>query len=268
MTSEQDYYREEFITKTVEKTHGKYKVVIHNYDTAKLSGKNTWEYTQGILYEGDKLIGSVKRNYSHFPYTFFKKSDRDYFICGSNYQSQTIIDCLTGEVFDNSKTSNGFIWSTYYEINENTLCVCGCYWGGPYQYRFFDMTDPRKGWPELNLDENIPKYSYILFDHDVVGMKNYSKPLVEGNHIVFKVRETRIKDGDVDMEYSYYKYQDYYLKDHPEKIIRIDDYENKIYYVEMSKLVVQRENNMIKLVDFWRSPQQIKLDEEEDQEFL
>ena len=42
MTSEQDYYREEFITKTVEKTHGKYKVVIHNYDTAKLSGKNTW----------------------------------------------------------------------------------------------------------------------------------------------------------------------------------------------------------------------------------
>ncbi len=262
-----DYFKDEYITKTEEKQHDKYKIVIHTYDTTKLSGKNTWNYTQGILYEGDKLIGSIKRNYSHFPYTFFKKQDRDYFISGSSYMSQTIIDCSTGQVFDNSNISDGFCWASYYPIDENTLCICGCYWGGPCEYRFYDMTDPSKGWSKLELDEKIPRYSYVLFNNDVGGMKNYSGPIIEGDNVIFKVRETRIKDGDIDMEYSEYKYQDYYYKDTPEKIVKIEDHKNKKYYVEMSKLVVKREGNIIKLVDFWRSDKQIEQDKEEDEEF-
>jgi hypothetical protein len=267
MVKFEDYFQDEYITKTQEKQHENYKVVIHTYDTTKLSGKNTWNYTQGILYKDDKLIGSIKRNYSHFPYTFFKKQDKDYLISGSSYMSQTIIDCSTGQVYDNSDKADGFCWATYHPINQNTLCICGCIWGGPYEYRFYDMTDPSKGWPELKIDETIPRYSYVLFNNDVVGMKNYSDPIVEGDNVIFTVRETRIKDGDIDMEYSYYKYQDYYLKDTPEKIVKIEDYKNKKYYVPRSKLVLKRVDDTMKLVEFWRAPEQIEDDKEEDEEF-
>jgi hypothetical protein len=264
----EDYFDDKYIIKTVEKLHDNYKLIIHTYDTKLLSQKNTWEYTQGILYEGERLIGSIKRNYSHFPYTFFKKSNRTYFISGSSYMCQTIIDCETGQVYDNANTSDGFCWATYYPIDENTLCVLGCYWGGPCEYRFFDMTDPSKGWPQLKIDKSLRRYCYVLFNNDVGNMKNYSYPIIEGDNVIFTMKETRIKDGDIDMEYyQEYKYQDYYLKDTPEKIVKIEDSKSKIYYVPRSRLVLRREGATMKLVEFWRSEQQIEDDKEEDEDF-
>lgn len=261
-----DYYKEEFIIKTEEKQIDDYKVIIKEYDTKTLSGKNTWNFTQGFIYKNDVLIGSIKRNYSHFPYTLFKNKNKTYFISGSSYMCQTIIDCETGELYDNSSSSDSFIWASYYQINENTLCVLGCYWGGPCEYRFFDMTDPSKGWTQLKIDETLPRYHYVLFNNDVGNMKNYSKPEVEGDNVIFTVRETRIRDGDTDMEFSEYKYQDYYNRDTPEKIIQIEDYKSKIYYVPRVKLVLRREGDTMKVVEFWRSEQQIEEDKEEDEE--
>lgn len=48
-----DYYLDENVTKTVEYTSpsGKYKLIIKNYNTSKLSNKSTWEYTQGLIYD-------------------------------------------------------------------------------------------------------------------------------------------------------------------------------------------------------------------------
>lgn len=213
------------------------------------------------------MIGSIKRNYSHFPFTIFKKKNTDYFISGSSYMSQTIIDCQTRDVFDNSKSFDGFCWSTYYQIDENTLCVCGCFWGGPSEYRFYDLTDPSKGWQQINIDKSLRRYSYVLFNNDVGKQKNYSGPLVEDDKVIFTVREGRVKDGDIDMELSYFKYQDYYHRDHPENIVKIEDYESKIYYKPMSKIVLKREGDTMKLIYFWRSEEQIEMDREEDEEF-
>jgi hypothetical protein len=266
MTEFNDFFKDEYIIKTIEKNHDLYKVIIHTYDTTKLSGKNTWNYTQALLYNGNNLIGSIKRNYSHLPYTFFKKTNRDYFISGTSYMSQTIIDCTTGQIYDSKPETNGFCWATYHQLDENTLCVCGCFWGCPYQYKIYDMTDPSKGWPELKLDDNIPKYCYIMFNHDVGNQKNYFDPVMEDGNIVFRIRETRIKDGDIDMEYSTYKWQDYYYKDQPEKIVKIDDHKNKKYYRDMVKLVLRRIEDTLVLVEFWRSPEQIEYDQDEEED--
>lgn len=254
------YFEPQYIVETKEISYKEYKLIIHTYDTTKLSGSNTWKYTQGLLFKGDLRIGSIKRNYSHFPYFFFEKKNKTYFISGSSYMSQTIIDCENGNVYE-SKDQSSFIWTNYIPIDENTLCVCGCYWGGPYQYEFFDMTDPSKGWPLLQLDESIPKYYYILMDHDVIGQNNCSKPIIEGDKIIFHRRQARVKDGDVDMEEQEYKYAKYYEDHNLASIRQKKDYQDMIYYHPMSKLVLKREGDIMKLVEFWRSQYQIEEDE-------
>ena len=176
--------------------------------------------------------------------------------------TQTILDCQTGEVFENQE-SDGWIWVSYHRIDENTLCVCGCYWGGPYHYQFFDMTDPSKGIPKLQIDA-LPKNDYVLMNNDVVGQKNYLDPMVEEDKVIFNIREERIKDGELDMEWSDFKYHDYF---HSSGIIKCKkDYKDKLYFIPLSKLVLKREGNNMKVVEFWRSDEQVRRDEEEQLE--
>ena len=45
-----------------------------------------------------------------------------------------------------------FCWAQcYLSPDGSTLAVDGCVWAGPYEFRFFDFTDPSRGWPELAL---------------------------------------------------------------------------------------------------------------------
>lgn len=251
-----EYFKDENKIETNIVNDGKYKLIIHKYDTKKLSGKNTWNYTQGILYEGDRYIGSIKRNYSHLPYYIFKKQNKDYFISGSSYMTQTIIDCQTGEVFEN-KNSSGWIWATYHPIDDQTLCVCGCYWGGPYHYQFFDMSYPSKGWPQLEIDPEVPNYDYILLNNNLAYQTNYSGPIIEDDKVIFNIREERIKDEDLDLEWYEFKYQD------RKNIKSRDDYKDKLYFAPMSKLILKRQDKTMKLIEFWRSDEQIRRDNED-----
>src|ERR1700758_4295029 len=153
-----NYYLPENITKTSFRTSpsGKYAVIINTYNTSKISGKNTWEYTQGEVYFGDRLVGSIRRNYCEFPFLFFQRGDHEWFISGSSYMNQTVIDCSTGEIYDRNKDE--FCWAKIYQLDENTLAVEGCYWGAGYETQFFDFTDPSKGWPELDVEKLCIKY--------------------------------------------------------------------------------------------------------------
>ena len=73
---------------------GKYNLTISFFKT----GKNNWNYSQGKVYLNDKLIDTVNRNYSTFPFLFIENhpNGHDYLICGEDYQGQTIIELDTG----------------------------------------------------------------------------------------------------------------------------------------------------------------------------
>jgi len=68
---------------------GKYKLVLTPFKTQE----GCWSYTQGLVYEGDRLITEVQRDYSSFPFAWIDPhvNGGSYLICGENYQGQTVI---------------------------------------------------------------------------------------------------------------------------------------------------------------------------------
>ena len=306
MLSEESIYCKENLIDTKEhlSPSKRYKLVIETYKT----GPKTWNYTKGILYEGDAFIGSIERNYSHFPYFFFVKGDKEYLVSGSSYMAQTILDCSTGQKYDNTNDSDGFCWSQMFQVDENTICVLGCFWGGPYMYRFYDFSCFSKGWPDLKpigMDGgDIPKYDYILMNNDLAGEKNYPDPVITNGEICFQVKDTRIcgiatwtnfktkeKDIDrlrfIDIDKREHKYLPYY----EEEGYWIEKEERKEYQNDMAEMRFKRERgtrergtseggtsegDKMVMTYFWRSEEQIERDKEQgtseqgtsEQEFL
>ena len=200
-----DYYLEENVIKTTEHTHDNYKLVIKTYDTKKVSGKSTWDYTQGFIYNNDVFVGSIKRNYGSFPFCFFNH----YLVSGRNYQRQTIIDCDNGQIYDNTDDpdADDFCWSSIGQLDNRTLYVQGCYWGAGYEYKFFDVSDVSKGWPELKVEAFISNkwYDQCLFEtkesveNNVLTLQHYdyndddSEELCNEPNIIIKLQ----RDGDM-----------------------------------------------------------------------
>jgi len=123
----------------------------------------TWNYTSGVLKDGEEVITTIYRNYSDFFHTFFLKNGTEWIVCGSSYTSQTFIDLETRMVFERPTDSkDGFCWTT---VNANPsgslLLVCGCVWGGPYEYIMYDFSDPSKGWPRLPMEHDDRSEAYI-----------------------------------------------------------------------------------------------------------
>jgi hypothetical protein len=125
-----------------------------------------WNYTTGVVKLDDRMVlAEVERNYSSFPFLFVeghKKSshpmdEHDYLICGADYQGQTVIDlcCMERKDFlpEAAKKGFGFCWVDYtFNVEHQMLIVDGCIWACPYEYRFYDFSDPMEGWPELTID--------------------------------------------------------------------------------------------------------------------
>lgn len=136
---------------------GRYKLVVTNFTT----GPGTWNVTEGKVFrvDSDTPIASIRRNYSAFPYLFIEQhaNGHDYLIGGENYQGQTIIELDTGVkrglLPEEAKQGHGFCWGGYtYDPTTQLLLVDGCFWACPYEYRFYDFSDPvNKGWPQLEL---------------------------------------------------------------------------------------------------------------------
>lgn len=217
-----DYYLEENVTKTEEHVSGNYKLVIKTYNTSKLFGRSTWDYTEGFVYNNDKFVGSIKRNYGSFPFCFFGH----YLISGRSYMKQTVIHCETGQIYDNTDDpeSDEFCWSSIMQMDDLTLVVYGCYWGAGYEYKFFDVSNVEVGWPALKVD-------------DVLIQKEY-------------------------LDYHYMT--EHTVKDNILTIIYFEDDEEEENPIVDIKLRLQRENDMIKMLDVTLSEKEKIIQEERD----
>lgn len=130
-----------------------YKLIITPFSV----GKGYGEYSQGLVYSPDgKLIAEIQRNYRAFPFTFIENhpNGKDYLIAGEDYQGQTVIELNTGKRLDclskNTDKGWGFCWTDYrFDVASQILVVDGCIWACPYEYRFYNFSDPMNGWPEI-----------------------------------------------------------------------------------------------------------------------
>jgi hypothetical protein len=135
---------------------GKYKLVVTPFTT----GPGCWNFSQGVVYrkDDDKPIATVQRNYSAFPRLFIEGHPKgDFFVAGEDYQGQTVIELTNGQrrdhMSDGSDKGAGFCWASYrYDSPNQILVVEGCHWACPYEYRFYDFSDPMNGWPEIELE--------------------------------------------------------------------------------------------------------------------
>lgn len=138
---------------------GKYKLVVTPFKT----GQGTWNYTQGLVYriDSDVPIAEIRRNYSSFPFVWIEGHPKgDFLIGGEDYQGQTVIELVTGKSRNNlsegTDKGHGFCWSSYrYHEASKTLVVDGCHWACPYEFRFYDFSDPMSGWPKLKTDSYV-----------------------------------------------------------------------------------------------------------------
>lgn len=146
-----DYYVPENLTGTYERISpsGKYRLLVSNYKTKP----GAWEVTKGQVFDGDREICEIRRNYA-FTHSWVKKGEVEYLITGRSYMQQTIVNLSTGEVYDSGE-ADGFCWiSAALLPDEKTLAVLGCYWAAPEVYAFFDFSDPARGWPQLPVGDD------------------------------------------------------------------------------------------------------------------
>ena len=249
----------------------KYRLVIETYRTHE----GYSNYTKGTVYSccTGEWVGEIQRNYSIFPFLFFQKGQREYLISGRTYTtSHTIINCETGHIYDNTdenENKDELCWSQMWQIDERTLCVLGCYWGGSYFYSFFDLSNLNCGCKILTpicLDgKSLPKHYYNILTNNNDDEKNYPHPYIKNGEITFVVRETRIygigiRGTDIkEMDLLYHDYKEQLKEDG----YRIPFAEDKKYYVEMVRMSFRRQNDNMVMTDFWRDIRQIMMDNDD-----
>lgn len=137
---------------------GRYKLVVTSYGTKP----GAWNYTRGEVFrvsDGER-VADVKRNYSSFPFSWMEShvNGHDYLVAGEDYQGQTFCELDTGRskshIPDEAFEGFGFCWAGHRLLDDGrTLLVDGCYWACPYETRFYDVSDPMEGWPELKIPD-------------------------------------------------------------------------------------------------------------------
>lgn len=181
---------------------GKYKLVVTSHETSP----GCWSYSKGKVFQADsdEPIAEVRRNYGAFPFLFLEDhmDGHEYLICGEDYQGQTFVQLDTGKLVSDrsfgAERGFGFCWASYRLLGDGkTLLVDGCYWACPYELKFFDVSDPMKGWPELELPYD---------DLDYLDPEK-SEVKVEGDTIVWEERgwvykETGERHSEIDHAHS------------------------------------------------------------------
>lgn len=135
---------------------GRYRLVTSSFRTVT----GSWNYVQGKVYRvgTEEPIAVLRRNYSSFPFLFIEghPNGHDYLVCGEDYQEQTVVELDTGKKTDSKAVGapTGFCWVSYaFDARHQILTVDGCYWAAPFEFRFFDLSSPMSGWPELETED-------------------------------------------------------------------------------------------------------------------
>ncbi len=146
---------------------GKYKLVTSRFATSP----GCWNYSQGKVYRvgSDEPIAVIQRNYGAFPHSWVEDhpNGHSYLIAGEDYQGQTVVELDTGKrrnyLPKEAGKGHGFCWSEHRFVG-SVLIVCGCYWACPYDFKFFDFSDPMSGWPELEMVDSNGKAAWASED--------------------------------------------------------------------------------------------------------
>lgn len=163
----------------------KYKLIVTTFKTKT----GCWGYSKGIVYKDDQIICEIKRNFESFPFLFIEnhKNGHDYLICGEDYQGQTILELDTGNKInylpEEANSGCGFCGVEYkFDPQSSILIVSGCIWGGPYEYKFIDFSNPME-WTQIQCDEFIeadfkwPKINNNII-HSYITEKNKHKSVL------------------------------------------------------------------------------------------
>jgi hypothetical protein len=224
---------------------GRYRLLIRYYSTKK----GCWNYSRGTVYRisDDKEICDIKRNYSTFHNSFVSKNDQEYLITGRSYMSQTIVNLDTGEVFEpdgNQHDGMAFCWArAALSPDGNTLLVDGCHWACPYEYRFFDFTDPSKGWKRLDLE---PKDEYLYADDGKEPVFNE-----DGTFMCYQTRKFFLPLGKFEDDITEEEFDE--ICADPERSAEYDDEDEKWTDVVCIRYTLERQGDIIKVVDKWIS---------------
>lgn len=138
---------------TITLPEGNYRLLRPSYATKP----GCWSFTRGIIVRNsdDRVVADVKRNYSSFWHAWFKRSGREYLLCGEDYQGYSCVDLEASETavyFPRAGfKGHGFCWADVTPSpSGNRIVVHGCYWAAPYEIRAYDVSDPmRLPYPEV-----------------------------------------------------------------------------------------------------------------------
>jgi hypothetical protein len=148
-------------------------------------------YFKIIRVEDCKLIYECTDTFFVISSKFFTLNGQEWLYVNRHYGLQLFINLETEEIyencdqFDNTETYNDelyFCWSKF-DITPDgqTLVVCGNYvedfadggvWVSPKDVRFFDFSDPRQGWPEILVKDEIYNDLCHRYDRDYEIMKD------------------------------------------------------------------------------------------------
>lgn len=118
------------------------------------------------------VVADVKRNYGIFWFAWVQRGDREYLLCGEDYQGYNVIDLNFGPnvlTFPHEAYKGmGFCWTAAYPSpTGDTIAVEGCYWACPYELVFYDFTNPsRSPLPELFRVEDLERAEGWVSDHE------------------------------------------------------------------------------------------------------
>ena len=144
--------------------------------TVYSSGPDSWNYSRGIVKEvsNGKVIADVLRNLAGFWFTWVLIEDREYLLCGEDYQRYNVIDlaCANNVVTfpPEAYQGRGFRWGTAYPSpNGRFIAVEGCYWAGSNDLVVYDFSDPMASpLPEVARVDDILQAKSWLNDHEFV----------------------------------------------------------------------------------------------------
>jgi len=175
---------------------GKYVLTIT--PVAFKEDKRFWAFTIGKIYKKDKnmtgkLITTIHRNSEKFPFIFVEDQDgHDYFVCGEDYQGQTIVQLDTGEQIDfigeKAKRNMEFCQQKFHlSPNKKIIAIEGHARNKPNDVtefrsiRFYNFDAPMK----LPLEETGNRISFHY--NEGIGWE-------DDNHFVVAVIEDRRKE--------------------------------------------------------------------------
>lgn len=219
---------------------GRYTLTVTNYPM----GEGYWKFSRGVVTnQAGEVVADVKRNYSSFWFTWMEGhcDGHDYLFCGEDYQGQTLCQLDTGatrsEIPDEAIEGNGFCWAAATLLDSTTLLVEGCYWGGPYEYRLYDVSTPMDGWEEIDLED--AEGNPVTMDsgwHSAVT-------LVDGDICWTAQQEIYLPTGKTVEEMDV---QDDFLRSYvPPELLELRDDHHKTF---------RREGMVARLISEWKSP--------------